>query len=167
MPAAFGLTSASNQHDRSSSIMSVDVTTTIVIERPIAEVAGYSGDPSNAPEWNRRIASAEWQTEPPMMLGSQITFTARFMGKDLVYTYEVIEYTPQDQVAMRTTQGPFPINTTYTWRAVGERVTHMTLRNHGEPTGFWRLAAPLITIAMRRAVPHDLSRLKQLLESRR
>lgn len=145
--------------------MDVDVTTTIVIERPIAVVAGYSGDPTNAPEWNRRITSAEWQTEPPMMLGSRITFNARLMGKDLVYTYEVIEHTPGDQVAMRTTQGPFPINTTYTWRPVGERVTHMTLRNHGEPKGFSRLVAPLMTLAMRRAMRQDLSRLKQLLES--
>lgn len=146
--------------------MSVDVSTTIVIERPIGVVSEYSGDPANAPEWYRRIASAEWQTEPPITLGSQITFTARFMGKGLVYTYEVVEFSPGEQVAMRTAQGPFPMNTTYTWRPVGDRVTHMTLRNHGEPTGFARLAAPLMTIAMRRAMRQDLAQLKQLLESR-
>lgn len=145
--------------------MSVDVTATIVIERPIDEVAGYSGDPSNAPQWYRRIASAEWQTEPPVTLGSQITFNARFIGKQLEYTYEVVEFTPGEQVAMRTAQGPFPMNTTYTWRAVGDRVTHMTLRNHGEPTGFSRLMAPLMTIAVRRAMRQDLAQLKQLLES--
>jgi uncharacterized membrane protein len=145
--------------------MSVDVTTTIVIERPIAEVADYAGDPSNAPEWYRRIETAEWQTEPPIKLGSQITFHARFMGKNLMYTYQVTEYTPGEQVAMRTAAGPFPMNTIATWRAVGDRVTHMMLRNHGEPQGFFRLAAPLIAIAMRRAMRQDLADLKRLLES--
>ena len=57
--------------------MAVDVMTTIVIERPIAEVAAYAGDPSNAPTWYRRIDDAEWETEPPIMLGSRIAFRAR------------------------------------------------------------------------------------------
>ena len=60
--------------------MTVDVSETTVIERPIAEVAAYAGDPSNAPEWYRRISSAEWRTDPPIMLGSQIEFRARFLG---------------------------------------------------------------------------------------
>ncbi len=145
--------------------MNVDVAETVVIERPIAAVAEYAGDPSNAPEWYRRIKTADWQTDPPVKLGSQITFRARFVGKDLVYTYVVTEFTPGEQVAMRTAEGPFPMNTTYTWRAVGERVTHMTLRNHGEPQGFSRLMAPLMAIAMRRAMRQDLADLKRLLES--
>lgn len=146
--------------------MSVDVTATEVIERPIDDVAAYAGDPSNAPEWYRRISSAEWQTEPPITLGSKVTFRARFLGRELVYTYEIVEYTPGERVAMRTAEGPFPMNTEYTWRPVGERVTHMTLRNHGEPTGFSKLAAPLMARAMRKAMNQDLADLKVLLESR-
>ena len=145
--------------------MSVDVTEAVVIERPVTEVAEFAGDPANAPTWYRRIESAEWQTEPPMMLGSLITFRARVLGRDLVYTYQVVEFTPGEQLAMRIAGGPFPINTIYTWRPVGHRVTHMTLRNHGEPQGLARLAAPLIAAAMRRSVRQDLGRLKQLLEA--
>lgn len=144
--------------------MTVDVTTTIVIERPIAEVAAYAGDPSKAPTWYRRIASAEWETDPPISLGSRIAFQARFMGRDLEYTYEVTEYTPSEQVAMQTAQGPFPMATTYTWRPVGPDKTHMTLRNHGEPSGFSKLMAPLMARMMRRAMNQDLADLKRLLE---
>ena len=64
-------------------VMTVDVNATIVIERPIDEVSAYAGDPSNAPTWYRRITSAEWETEPPIALGSRITFRARFLGRDL------------------------------------------------------------------------------------
>ena len=146
--------------------MTVDVGATIVVDRPIDEVATFAGDPSNAPRWYRRISSAEWQTDPPISLGSRIAFRARFMGRDLDYVYEVTEYTPGEQVAMRTAEGPFPMATTYTWRPVGPAKTHMTLRNHGEPAGFSRLAAPLISRAMRRAMNQDLADLKALLESR-
>jgi hypothetical protein len=41
----------------------------------------------------------------------------------------------------------------------------MTVRNHGEPTGLARLAAPLVRRAMRRAMRQDLTDLKRLLES--
>lgn len=146
--------------------MTVDVTATIVIERPISDVATYAGDPSNAPDWYRRISSAEWETDPPIALGSRIAFRARFLGRDLAYTYEVTEYTPGEQVAMRTAEGPFPMATTYTWRPVGPDTTHMTLRNHGEPRGFSKLMAPLMARAMRRAMQQDLADLKRLLESR-
>lgn len=145
--------------------MSVDVTETIVIERPIGEVAAFAGDPSNAPTWYRRIDSAEWQTDPPIALGSKITFTARFLGRTLTYTYEVVEYTPGEQVAMQTAEGPFAMSTTYTWRALSDRATHMTLRNHGEPSGFSKLVAPLMARAMRRAMRQDLADLKRLLEA--
>lgn len=145
--------------------MGVNVTVTEVIERPIAEVSAYAGDPSHAPEWYRRIGSAEWETDPPLRLGSRIRFHASFLGRQLDYTYEIVEFTPGEQVAMSTTDGPLPMNTIYTWRPVGDRVTHMTLHNHGEPAGFGRLLAPLVSGAMRRAMAEDLRSLKRLLES--
>jgi len=145
--------------------MSVDVVETAVIERPIGEVSAFAGDRSNAPTWYRRVSSAEWETDPPITLGSRIAFRTRFMGRDLAYVYEVTEYTPGEQVAMRTAEGPFPMATTYTWRPIGADKTHMTLRNQGEPSGFSSLAAPLMARAMRRAMRQDLTELKRLLES--
>lgn len=65
---------------------------------------------------------------------------------------------------MRTTEGPFPMETTYTWKDAGTG-TRMSLRNRGKPSGFSRLAAP-IAAAMRRANREDLARLKQILETR-
>lgn len=145
--------------------MSVDVAVTTVIERPLAEVAAFAGDPTNAPEWYRRIDVAESETEPPLMLGSCFRFRAHFLGRTLDYVYEVVELEP-DQVSMRTTDGPFPMRTTYTFRPVGDRVTHMTLRNRGEPSGFSRVIAPFVTLAMRRAMRGDLAELKRRLEGR-
>jgi len=40
----------------------------------------------------------------------------------------------------------------------------MTLRNRGEPSGFGRVAAPVMASAIRRANAKDLRLLKELLE---
>ena len=144
--------------------MPVDVMTEIVIDRPRDRVAGYAGDPSNAPEWYVNIKSVEWKTPPPLAVGSRVAFVAQFLGRRLAYTYEFIEWVPGAKLVMRTAEGPFPMETTYTWESEGESKTRMTLRNRGEPKGFSRVVGPLMAAAMRRANRKDLARLKALLE---
>ena len=145
--------------------VTVDVVTEIVIARPAEVVAGYAADPANAPAWYGNITSATWQTGPPLRTGSRIAFTARFLGRHLAYTYEITDFTPTERLVMRTAQGPFPMETSYTWQAVDDRSTRMTLRNRGEPAGFSKLAAPLMTIAVRHANRKDLANLRARLES--
>ncbi|GAA1619335.1 SRPBCC family protein [Kribbella alba] len=147
--------------------MAVDVLTEVVIDRPLAAVAEYVADPSNAPEWYANIESIAWQTEPPVTVGSRLDFVAHFLGRRLAYTYEITELVPHERLVMRTAQGPFPMETSYQWSAAGDdQSTRMTLRNRGEPSGFAGVAAPLMSVAMRRANQKDLTRLKTLLESR-
>ena len=146
--------------------MPVDVLTEIVISRPCNEVAAYAGDPSNAPHWYVNIKSVEWKTPPPLAVGSRVAFVAQFLGRRLAYTYEIVELVPAERLVMRTAEGPFPIETTYTWAPLDQGNTRMTLRNRGEPSGFSNVVAPIMAVAMRRANRKDLKRLKAVLESR-
>lgn len=145
--------------------MAVDVSVETVIDRPVAVVAAYAGDPGNAPSWYANIRSVDWRTEPPVTVGSRMDFVASFLGRTLAYTYEVVELVPGERLVMSTTQGPFPMRTTYSWAATGPDRTRMTLRNDGEPAGFSRVAAPLMGMAMRRAMTKDLAALKRILEA--
>ena len=146
--------------------VSVDILTSIDIDRPRAQVAAFAGDPSRAPEWYVNIKIVEWQTAPPVALGSQVAFVARFLGRRLAYTYEVVELVPGERLVMQTAQGPFPMRTEYTWADTPAGGTRMTLRNSGEPSGFSQLAAPFMAAAMKRANSKDLALLKQVLERR-
>jgi hypothetical protein len=135
-----------------------------VIERPVDEVSAYAADPSNAPEWYANIDEVRWETEPPVRIGSRASFVARFLGRRLAYTYEVVELVPGERLVMRTADGPFPMETTYTWEAASPGSTRMALRNRGEPTGFSKLTTPVMAPAMRRANRKDLAALKRVLE---
>ena len=144
--------------------MTVDVQVETTIARTPSEVAAYAADPTNAPEWYVNIKSVQWQTPPPVEVGSRLDFVAQFLGRRIAYTYEVAELVPGERLVMRTDDGPFPMETTYTWEPVAGG-TRMTLRNRGNPSGFAQLAAPLMERAMRRATTKDLARLKVILES--
>jgi uncharacterized protein YndB with AHSA1/START domain len=145
--------------------MPVDVTTEIDIDRPRAEVAAYVADPDNATEWYENIRSIRWESPPPAAVGSRIAFVARFLGRQLAYTHEVREMIPGERFAMATSQGPFPMETTYTWKDTASGGTRMTLRNRGEPSGFSKVATPMLATALRRANRKDLTRLKAVLEA--
>jgi uncharacterized membrane protein len=145
--------------------VAVDVVSEIVIDRSQSEVAAYVADPSNAPKWYVNIESVDWQTDPPVKVGSRMAFVAHFLGRRLAYTYEIVELIPGERLVMRTAAGPFPMETTYTWEPAGDAATRMTLRNRGEPTGFSKVGAPLMAAAMRRANRKDLEHLKALLEA--
>jgi uncharacterized protein YndB with AHSA1/START domain len=146
--------------------MPLDVVTETLIARPRAEVASFAADPENAPAWYVNIKSAEWRSSPPLQVGSTVAFVAQFLGKRLAHTYEVTEYVPNERLVMRTAEGPFPMETTYTWETPERGGTRMVLRSRGSPTGFSRLIAPLMSAAIRHANRKDLARLRALLEQR-
>lgn len=145
--------------------MDVDVVSRTTIARPREQVAAYAMDPSNAPEWYANIDRVEWETDPPVAVGSRAAFVARFLGRRLAYTYEVVELDPGRRLVMQTAQGPFPMQTTYEFADDGEG-TAVTLRNAGSPAGFTGIAAPVVAAAMRRANARDLAALKRVLEAR-
>ncbi|WP_282160776.1 SRPBCC family protein [Ulvibacterium marinum] len=142
----------------------VDVTTEIVIQVPVEEVSVYASNPENAAEWYTNIKSVEWKTPKPLAQGSKIAFKAQFLGRQLAYIYEVTEFVPRQKMVMKTSEGPFPMETTYSWEEIGPDTTKMTLRNKGIPSGFSKLFTPIMVAAVRRANKADLKRIKTLLE---
>jgi Polyketide cyclase / dehydrase and lipid transport len=139
--------------------------TEIDIARPRAVVAEYASNLDNTTEWYTNIDRVDWKSPKPLRVGSQVAFVARFLGRRLAYTYEVRDWAPGQRLVMSTTDGPFPMETTYEWRDSPSGGTTMALRNRGTPAGFSNVAAPVMASAMRRANRKDLVRLRGILEA--
>lgn len=144
--------------------MTIDVAVTQVIERPVADVVAFVLDPANAHRWSKSVESAEWTTVPPTRLGSRVCFQRTGRVRSRTDEFEVCEYDPPEQVALRTVDTP-SMTITCTWRPVGDRVTHMTLRSTGEVGGLPALVPPVTRSVMRRSMTDDVGALKQLMES--
>jgi hypothetical protein len=146
--------------------MAIDVLTTILICCPKTDVASYASDPRNAPQWYARIASAVVETPLPIRVGSRFRFEARFLGRTLVYTYEVIAFEPTEFLTMRATDMRGGMETSYSWIAEGPSSTRMVLRNRGAAKPIPFIPDVLLAAAIRRANRGDLARLRQILERR-
>lgn len=145
----------------------VDVSTEIVIRRGRQQVAEWSADPTRASLWHPNIKRVEWLTEPPLTVGSRVRFTAEVLRRQIQFTCEIVEHVPGERLVMRTSEAPFPMETTYEWSDAGPGGTLMRLRNRGRASGFGYLLAPILGVMVRRANRRDLRRLKAILELRR
>jgi uncharacterized protein YndB with AHSA1/START domain len=144
--------------------VTVDIQCEATIARPRREVSAYASDPDNATSWYANIKAVEWETPRPPAVGSRVAFVATFLGRRLTYTYEIRELAPGERLVMSTAEGPFPMETTYTWEDAGPGATRMTMRNRGEPSGFAKVGAPMMARQMRRAMSKDLERLSAILQ---
>jgi uncharacterized protein YndB with AHSA1/START domain len=149
----------------------VNVKTEISISAPIEKVFAFASEPDNAPKWyvnihsSVRLPSVKAGLAPPALaIGSHIAFKAKFLGKELSYTYEIKELVQNKKLVMATANGPFPMETTYLFEKTDNGQTKMTLINRGTPSGFSKLFAPIMSMAMRKANTKDLILLKQILE---
>jgi len=100
-----------------------------------------------------------------LAIGSKLDFVARFLGRRLAYTYEILDLVPGQRLAMRTAQG-LPDGDHLHPATVRRAPTRMTLRDRGEPAGFAKIASPAHGHRHPRANQKDLANLKRILEGR-
>ena len=146
--------------------MSVEITTEIVIDRPRADVAAFASDPDNATAWYEHVKRVVWRTRKPLAVGTRVGFFTESLGRQLEFVYEITALEPGEQLVMRSLEGRFPVETTYSWRDEPGGGTRMVLSNRTEPRGVGRVSAVLLRRSMSRSNAEDLGRLKHVLESR-
>ena len=143
--------------------MGIAVTAELVINLAREKVAAFVTEPANDPVWIGGIVEAKMLTEPPVQVGTKVARVAKFMGKRMHYTPEVVACEPNALVAMRA-ESPFAITIRYEFEE-DDGGTLTRVRVHGDGTGFFRLAGPLLSGIVMRDINRDLRSLKGILES--
>jgi uncharacterized membrane protein len=143
----------------------IEVSASVEIARPAGAVFDYLADMANNPRWQRGMRSCRWTSEPPLQLGSTYDQEASFLGKSITSSFEVIELVPGRRIRIRTTGGSMPMDVTrhVEPHGAGSRVGAIV---RGDPSGVFRVAAPILRLLVQASVRRDYRRLKDLLEHR-
>jgi hypothetical protein len=144
--------------------MSVDVVAEVVVARPREQVAAFMFEPRNDAIWTTGVVECRPLTEGPLRTGAKVERVSKFLGRRFGYLVEVTDHAPARFAQMRVTE-PFPMNIRYELEdAPGG--TRARIRCQGEATGFFRVAAPLMSRMVKRSITNDLENLKEYLEAR-
>jgi len=150
--------------DPSEVVSMITVETTVQIERPSDEVFAYISNFENNPKWQSGQLEAKFSTEEPLRLGSTYDQVAKFLGRRIVSTFEVLEYEPNRKVKAASTSGSFPITFTRLVEPNGEG-TEVTAIIEGDASGFFKLAEPLLKSMVQKSVDSDYQNLKRIMEN--
>lgn len=143
----------------------IEVVVSVEVARPADEVFAYLADWSNNPQWQDGMVACTWTSEPPLQVGSTYDQEARFLGRPIVSSFEVVEHEPGRRVRIVTTQSTMPLDITREVEPLDEGRTRVTATIRGGPEGLLSLADPLTERMVRRNVEADYARLKALLEA--
>ncbi len=143
----------------------IEVTATADVARPATALFAFLADMSNNPSWQQGQVSCEWTTPPPIGVGSRYDQRARFMGREIVSTFEVTEFVPDRCIRIRTVESTMPMDITRQVQPLGEDRSRVTAVIRGGPTGLLRLADPLTRRMVQHSVRGDYQRLTDLLAS--
>lgn len=142
----------------------MESTTVTTIERPATEVFELVADMARNPEWQRGMESCRWTSPPPIGVGSTYDQVAKFLGRSIITSFEVVEFEPGHRIRIVSTKSSFPLDITRTVDPVGERSCRVTARVVGEPSGILGLAEPIIRPLVRWTIRRDYRQLKARLE---
>jgi uncharacterized protein YndB with AHSA1/START domain len=144
--------------------MSIDITVETTINPPRATVAEYVTDPTNEPNWIRGIVESTPLAPGPIHKGSRVRRLAKFMGRQIDYTPEVIDLDPDRRLVMKTDK-PFLMTIEYEF-SERDGSTVFRQRLQGGPGGIMGLFSPLMASMVKRNVRSDMERLRTMLEDR-
>ena len=143
--------------------MTVDVRPEVRIRRPRAEVAAFMFDPANDLAWTGGITESRPAQPGPLLEGSVVERTARFLGRTFSYGYVVRAHEPDRLVEMEV-ERPFPMVVRYELSDADDGSTVTAIRATGSPGRFFGWATPLMRRQVHRSIAADLERLRTCLE---
>jgi hypothetical protein len=120
----------------------------------------YAADWRNDKDWIGALDEVRLVQDDPL----QVARVASFLGKRIEYVNEVAEHEPGRRLVMRSVKAPFPMTVTYEFEDADNGGSLMRIRAQGDASGFYRLAGPLLSRAVKRGLERDLDQLKANLE---
>jgi carbon monoxide dehydrogenase subunit G len=140
------------------------LTQSVMVNRPVEEVWDFIGNFENTTRWSRGVLEARQTSDGPLGVGSTLQAVVKAFGRRRTADYLVTEYEPNHGFAFEVTSGPMTSRARYSVEPA-EAGTRLTASGEAEPTGLYKLLAPLLVRTVKRHSEADLANLKRLLEA--
>ena len=143
----------------------VEVETSVLVKQPIKKVFDFVTTPENDVQWYIGLESRDHTPDEPSGVGSTSMSTIRFLGVPMEVVWEVVEYVPPMKISVKTIEGPVSVESDYTFEAVGEDQTRVTVHGEADVGKVFSLADPLVERMAQRQWDASFENLKDVLES--
>jgi uncharacterized membrane protein len=142
----------------------INVEVSIVINRPVAEVFDFLSNMENNMKWRTSQQEVTKLSEGPIGVGTTYRMVNHVLGRRLETEAEVIEYEPNRKYTTRDKSENLPLKAQRIFEAV-EGGTRVTLILQADPSGVFKIAAPLFATMAKRSIESDITNLKDLMEA--
>lgn len=142
--------------------MAIQIDESTTIQRPTEEVFAYVAKLENMPEWQDSVLQVT--PEGDVGVGTKAKVRIHFAGRTWDSDLEVSEYEAGRQIGYRA-RSPVPGHFVIVVEPDGQ-ATRVREVGTIEPSGFFKLAEPLLARLARRTTVAELETLKDILEAR-
>ncbi len=142
----------------------MDLSATIIIDRPTEEVFDYVMAVSHDAEWRTGVVEAGFTSDAPLGVGSTGFDRVEANGRAMSAEWTVSEFKPGTLARWTLDSGPIRGTGGYICEPAGDK-TRFTLEAHVTPSGWYRLMGPIFGRIGRRQNLADVEKLKSILEA--
>ena len=142
----------------------IKVNSSVLIDKPIAEVYDFVTTPENDSKWYLGLESRDHTPGEPPGVGSTSQSDIRFLGITMTVTWEVTDYERPTRIGVKTIDSPVLVNAGYNFEAVSDGQTKVTVEGEADLKGVFDLAEPLVERMAQRQWDASFENLKDVLE---
>jgi carbon monoxide dehydrogenase subunit G len=142
--------------------MAIEVSGSVVISKPVAEVFAFVADHENLPAWTMGVKASRRLTQGPPATGVKYRIVGKLLGRSVESSYEVTAFEHDRGFEGMTTSPMFGFSETYRFEPDGA-ATRVSMTAAVGPRRVLRLLTPIMAAGVRRQVNAD-HRLKAVLE---
>lgn len=144
----------------------VDIKLMTEIHRKPDEVQKFMADLNHTARWLPGVHEVKLIKGEPDKPGRQVEYTGGFLGMKLNFVLETAEVIPGTRWVDKSIKSPFPMEYHWNLEPIPEG-TRIMLNMKAEPGGFFKLAQPIVSAAVKRGFQASLETLKELVEEKK
>ena len=141
----------------------MDLSATIMIDRPAEEVFDYVMAVAHDAEWRTGVVEAGFTSDGPLGVGTTGFDRVEANGREMTAQWTVSEFEPREFARWTLDSGPIKGTGGYICEPQDDQ-TRFTLEAHVKPMGVYRLMGPVFGRIGRKQNQADVEKLKSLLE---